>query len=1038
MSLERASSQLGWPEPREVIAPRGAGASVITAIARAKLQRTLVHLAAGQGAKVGLLLPDPTLDSTPSPLAVVCEFSRVPPPETLNAVHRLGWNFCRAPLLLTLDPTSIRAWTCCETPLHERSLLPGGAEIAEVRVDWSNQPLSGQIANALHWVNLVSGRFFLDNSRRFTPDGRADQVLLSNLKTIRRKLHEQGLKYEVAHDLLGRIIFIQFLFQRTDSSGRAALNQAVLSKLADDRILRKEHTNLEGILSDYDDAYSFFRWLNDHFNGDLFPGKGATATAREREWQEETAQVRPKHLNSLAEFVGGRMLLDSGQRSLFPFYSFDTIPLELISSIYEEFVSRTTRTSGLHYTPSHVVDLILDGVLPWSDTNWDVKILDPACGSGIFLVKAFQRLIHRWRLRYRNQEPAAADLRNLLENNIFGVDIHGEAVRVASFSLYLAMCDEIEPKYYWTQVNFPRLRDNNLHRGDFFALQDERPDLCRRKFDIVVGNAPWGQATVTPDAAQWANARGWSVSYGALGPLFLPRAAELAASGGVVSMLQPSSLLTNSVGTAQAFRRKLLSSLKVEEVINLSALRFGLFADAVDPACIVTLRPTKPDGELISYVCPKPTQSSFDDYRITLDPQDVHLVSPYEAADDDRVWSVFIWGGRRDLSLVRKLAGYPTLGQLKGKGVVRSREGIIRGDRQKRLKELLGRRVLEPAGTEPLPVVLDARTLPINRDDHVDLIASTDFSAFELPQLLIKQAWTTGTGKFEAAMVRNSPDGHGVLCSQSFLSVSSDPQHGEILNRACLVYNSIVAVYYLLLTSGRFASYRPEPTVKDLLSVPVPIPESMGRGGIKKNGKNASSIRDLFDLTDSEWSLVEDLFNYTLPDFKGDSQSPGRLRTTRGETDELGAYSDAFMRVLCSGFGSEKRLSATIFEEPSKGYVLPVRMLVIHLDMAKTSKPRIQREHIEPGELLKQLEQLCSLVANGMSDAGRGTLRKTFLRLYTTFDVEQWGVPSVVIVKPDQVRYWTRTAALRDADDVGSDVMKWGIDNVTRGKSRVQ
>jgi hypothetical protein len=887
-------------------------------------------------------------------------------------------------------------------------------------------------------VNLVTGRFFLDNSPRFSPKGRADQVLLSNLKAIRRRLHDQGLKYEVAHDLLGRIIFIQFLFQRTDSNGRAALNEAVLHRLTDEGVLRKEYQSLEGILTEYHDAYSFFRWLNDHFNGDLFPGKGATPALREQEWQDEIAQVRPKHLDSLAEFVGGRMLLDVGQRSLFPLYSFDTIPLELISSIYEEFVSRTTRTSGLHYTPSHVVDLILDGVLPWSDTNWDVKILDPACGSGIFLVKAFQRLIHRWKLRYCNQEPAAADLRKLLENNIFGVDIHGEAVRVASFSLYLAMCDEIDPKYYWTQVKFPRLRHDNLHRGDFFALQHERPDLCRRRFDIVVGNAPWGQATVTPAAEQWANARGWSVSYGALGPLFLPRAAELTSTNGVVSMLQPTSILTNSVGTARQFRRRLLSDLKVEEVTNLSALRFGLFADAVDPACVVTLRPTKPDGELVSYVCPKPTHSSFDDYRITVDPQDVQLIPPYEAAEDDRFWSVFIWGGRRDLSLVRRLSGHPTLGQMKRKGVVRSREGIIRGDREKRLKQLLGRRMFEPVGTEPLPDELNARTLPINSDDRVHSRESTDLSAFELPQLLIKQAWTKRTGKFEAAVVRNSPDGHGVLCSQSFLSVSSDAPNEVTLNRACVVYNSIVAVYYLLLTSGRFASYRPEPLVRDLLRVPIPLPENKIGGGADETGESARSIRDLFELNESEWSLVEDLFNYTLPDFKGDSQSPGRVRTTRGDGDELGVYSEAFIRVLRSGFGSDKRLSARIFEEPGNGYLLPVRMLVVHLDVPQTRKADIQRERIEPGTLLRELERLCSPVANRVLNEGGRALGKRFLRLYTSLEVEQRPVPSVVLVKPDQVRYWTRGAALHDADDVASDVMRWGIDNVTRGTFRVQ
>jgi len=90
------------------------------------------------------------------------------------------------------------------------------------------------------------------------------------------------------------------------------------------------------------------------------------------------------------------------------------------------------------------------------------EILDPACGSGIFLVKAFQRLIHRWRNANPTKSRRPICFGDLLEKNLFGVDIHEEAVRVASFSLYLAMCDEIEPRYYWQQVRFPRLRGKNL------------------------------------------------------------------------------------------------------------------------------------------------------------------------------------------------------------------------------------------------------------------------------------------------------------------------------------------------------------------------------------------------------------------------------------------------------------------------------------------------------------------------------------------------------------------------------------------------
>ena len=160
-------------------------------------------------------------------------------------------------------------------------------------------------------------------------------------------------------------------------------------------------------------------------------------------------QVSPEHLRLLAQIAGGETEMKSGQNRSGRYYSFDTMPLEFISSIYEMFVGADAqeevdakkkagaktkvdaKRKGTHYTPGYIVDTVLDGVLPWDDEQWDLRILDPACGSGIFLVKAFQRLVHRWRLAHPGQEPPAALLKRILERNLFGVDIDPHAVRVA-------------------------------------------------------------------------------------------------------------------------------------------------------------------------------------------------------------------------------------------------------------------------------------------------------------------------------------------------------------------------------------------------------------------------------------------------------------------------------------------------------------------------------------------------------------------------------------------------------------------------------
>jgi type I restriction-modification system DNA methylase subunit len=76
----------------------------------------------------------------------------------------------------------------------------------------------------------------------------------------------------------------------------------------------------------------------------------------------------------------------------------------------------------------------------WFSRCWNLRILDPCCGSGIFLVKAFQRLIWRWQ-RVHKRPPLVNDLKPILAENLMGVDINDEAVRVASFSLYLTMVE---------------------------------------------------------------------------------------------------------------------------------------------------------------------------------------------------------------------------------------------------------------------------------------------------------------------------------------------------------------------------------------------------------------------------------------------------------------------------------------------------------------------------------------------------------------------------------------------------------------------
>ena len=162
-----------------------------------------------------------------------------------------------------------------------------------------------------------------------------------------------------------------------------------------------------------------------------------------------------------------------------------------------------------------------------------------------------------------------------------------------------------------------------------------------------------------------------------------------------------------------------------------------------------------------------------------------------------------------------------------------------------------------------------------------------------------------------------TPSNESVICTRPYLSVNAKEEDRDILERACLSYNSAVAVYYLFLRSGRFANYRPEPYVWELLDVPIPNKIGPTIRAIESSEQLDLEVRKLFDLKPAEQVLIEDALRYSLADFKGDRESLGRSPTDRGDGGEwhgmLHVYCEWFLRVLKAGFGAEKDMCATVF-----------------------------------------------------------------------------------------------------------------------------
>lgn len=1050
MWLDDTFQHLGWPKPDQVINPGGGGPSYYARQVEQKIGAALTRRCSLNKVQTGILAANPAADSAESPLAVVLQFDQAVSDDVLREAHRLCWNFSRTALLVTLEPSRIQAWTCTLAP-RKKSRIEKFRVLTPLELGPGETPaskLQTEAGQILHWVNLVSGEFLRQHESKFRKEERADALLVSNLRSVRKQLLTAGLDRDICHALLARLIFTQFLFQRTDTDGRPAISQTMLDDRFDGNLnaVYQHATALADILQSKDETYALFYWLNEKFNGDLFPGKGQTEEEREAEWKREKRNVTLAHLKILAEFVSGTINLDDRQQSMWPEYSFDTLPLEFISSVYEEFLNEDQLQLSAYYTPPHLVDFVLDGVLPWGGKEWDLQILDPCCGSAIFLVKAFQRLVQRWKNAHPGEEPRVDDLRGLLKKNLLGVDASGEAIRVASFSLCLALCDAIDPKHYWKQTLFPPLRNVRLIESDFFEENNEmfrtKEAAEARAWDIVIGNAPWRGGALEDDSPGmvWAENHGWPVSNRNPGPLFLAKAAAITKPEGRVSMIQPAAtvLYQHSSEATDTLRRKLFEELAIDEIVSFAHLRWQLF-NAKSPTCLITLRPTKPsDDAEVTYICPKPHYSSEDETAISIERQDVHQISNFEAVDDELVWSILLSGSRRDLELIRRLRTNLTLRKLRAKSkhqaksgqVLLIRRGFDRGiSNQHEIVGTIGRRILETPDFPPdTGMWIAAESLPKNKNPK--FYNTTVFTAYEIPQLVIKQSLIKEQGRFQAALVSSPHEKRGILVSKSYTSVHQFNGADDWLHSACLTFRSRLCAYFLTLTS-RLAFDRGEALSGDLLDVPIPTPN---RNLIVDNTdftKLDLLIEQEFGLREPEQALIEDLLNFVYREGgREGNNKPGRAFTIRDRPNEFGDlhyYADFFLKALRATFGKDRGVRATIFEESPSHDRLPVRMIAIHLDWPQRRAPLV-KESVPAGQLRREMakfykEQFGIRNRQG-SPMTSGLGFQRVARLFITHQTENGiKIPTVFYLKPDQRRYWTRSQALRDADELAATII---------------
>ena len=464
MSIAQLQKQMKWPAGRPFFPLRGSGPVCLRSWPRRRFKRPFAGEPTEQMRRLAFSRRTPIRPIPRRHLALVCEFPRAVSDATLADCHRLAWLFVRAPLLITVEPHRVKTWTCCERPAAEGELPAGQGEITEAGLDLTaSLSPSEQAAHALHWVRLASGDFYRQFPDRFRRDGRADRLLLEGLKYVRRRLQKQGLDYDRIHDLLARVVFSQFLFDRKDSDGRPALNAGLLSRL-------------------HEDGHLLQRTQRVGLDPGRLRGGIPVFPLVERQVQRRPFSRQGRHAGrargGVASGNGGRPAPPPENAGRFrerPAPRPATVPLAIVLvrrgaiGIHQQHLrgvrhrqrGRTTRraTWSTSCSTKCCLGAAINGTSRFS--------IRPAARASSWS-RPYQRLIQRWKNAHPDQKPSADDLRRILQRNLFGVDIDPHAVRVASFSLYLTMCDELDPKSYLNSTKFPPLRDQTLICADFF------------------------------------------------------------------------------------------------------------------------------------------------------------------------------------------------------------------------------------------------------------------------------------------------------------------------------------------------------------------------------------------------------------------------------------------------------------------------------------------------------------------------------------------------------------------------------------------
>ena len=835
------------------------------------------------------------------------------------------------------------------------------------------------------------------------------------------RLDQLKIKRSDTISLIGRALFFRFLMDRNIVTEQ------------DTKKIAPQANTLENCFDGEKNAASTSHWLDKTFNGDFLPLTDGGSQSFFSSIGKRTGQ---RVFDQLCGIVRGEEPHgDRGFQLRLPIHwghlDFAHIPVGLLSQVYEKLSWKwdnpNARSTSVHYTPRNIAATLVGEAFENIPSAQSARILDPACGAGVFLVTAFRR-IYRELWRKNKNRPNTGDIRKILEQQLVGFDISESALKLSALSLYLTAIeldpDPLPPE----KLKFKKLlsgkhavlfnwrKDDDKANGPVIgSLGDHVGSRFDNAFDLVLCNPPWTNIPkkhkTLADNLNRASKRIVSKMDADLGQAyqnpdsdpdlpFLWKSLEWCKPSGRIAMALPARTLIKQGSVSCTARETLFRLITVTGIINCSNLRkTKVWPDMDQPFMLLFAKNQRPKpNHYLHFISPHTDQqlNSLGEFRI--DSKSAQLVSNEEITKTAWLLKALSIGTALDVNIVRKVKSANGIELKEYWGIelgLSSRSGYqIKPNQQQRdakpLQELKNLRSINDFRFSVDTSKLDYFDLDEICWPRIDRKNIDPLHVYRGPIVLIKES--PGSNR-EDGWAHFCPN--DVAYTESHFGYSGN-QHkkGEILTRYLqLLVHSKMWVYYALLTSSKLGFERPNLNKKDIDDFPI-IPL-----------ENLSVEEQMTVQTLSQRLIKEDLTVFSdIDSFFGNLYGLSRLdMETIQDTLEVREPNDE-LGIRASQFPTSKERSTFIRRMTTN--LRPLLKVLGKQPEVKIWNPSLAMESpfiiFQLGEKGRDIEPPGSLFENEVLPLANETGATQIIKVQDS---------GLLIALLGQYRYWTPTRA---------------------------